>query len=93
MEESKFGIKTITLGDGTQKYVPVIKKEHTTIFKMFSSWERIILVDNKYYTDGLLIEEVDLSYDQCVEYIKGYKEQLKKIDDKKIVSEQITEFE
>ena len=93
MEDLKFGIKVLIKGDGSKIFIPVIKRNSKSIFSFLSTWNRIVLIDNKFYTDDVDVEEVDLTENQCYEYIEGYRKQLKEIEDKKIVFEEVREVE
>lgn len=71
----EFAVKKDVLNSGKEILTPVVRKK-VKKWLYTNNWERITLIYDK-YTLIPIDWEPELSYEQCVEHVKGYQEVLK----------------
>jgi hypothetical protein len=71
----EFAIKKEILNSGKEIFSPIVRKK-TKKWLYSNNWERISCIYGK-YTLIPLDWDPELSYEQCLEHIKGYQEKLK----------------
>lgn len=69
----EFAVKKEILNNGRELFTPVVRKKKRWVSE---NWSRITCIYGKYSLVGIDWEP-ELTYDECVEHIEGYKEALK----------------